>query len=80
MPASTRRSTPRRGRSSSVASNTSTNAPASPSSSARKHKKEITAEQKLKLSRPEIPKEKNPRLEALDEVPVKLQVIKREGQ
>ncbi|EST04598.1 Transcription regulator HTH, APSES-type DNA-binding domain protein [Kalmanozyma brasiliensis GHG001] len=87
----TRKSTPRRARSSSVASNASTAAPASPSASPRKTKKEkeaaaaVTAaakqikDVKSDVSRPKLPTKKNPRLKEVDEAVVKLQIIKREG-
>lgn len=87
----TRKSTPRRARSSSVASNASTTTPASPSASPRKTKKEKEAaaaaaaaakhakEAKSDLSRPKLPSKKNPRLKEVDEAVVKLQIIKREG-
>ncbi|PWN46743.1 hypothetical protein IE53DRAFT_407811 [Violaceomyces palustris] len=82
MPASTRRSTPRRGRSSSVTSNASAagGTPSTPASSRKAAKKEITTEQKIKLSRPTLPTDRNPRLQDHDDVPVKLQVIRREGK
>ncbi|KAJ9474232.1 putative DNA binding component of SBF [Pseudozyma hubeiensis] len=86
----TRKSTPRRARSSSVASNASTATPASPSASPRKTKKqkeaaaaaaavEHAADAKPDLARPKLPTKKNPRLKEVDEAVVKLQIIKREG-
>ncbi|GAK67853.1 uncharacterized protein PAN0_022d6083 [Moesziomyces antarcticus] len=89
----TRKSTPRRARSSSVASNASTAPPASPSASPRKTKKEKeaaaaakaakeikeTKDAKSDIARPKLPTKKNPRLKEVDEAVVKLQTIKREG-
>ncbi|SOV02917.1 uncharacterized protein UDID_06094 [Ustilago sp. UG-2017a] len=87
----TRKSTPRRARSSSVASNASnasTAAPASPTASSRKSKKEKEAAAAVKaaakeinsdLNRPKLPTSKNPRLKGVDQAVVKLQIIKREG-
>ncbi len=89
----TRKSTPRRARSSSVASNASTAPPASPSASPRKTKKDKeaaaaakaakeikeTKEAKSDIARPKLPTKKNPRLKEVDEAVVKLQTIKREG-
>ncbi|KAN0061483.1 hypothetical protein ACQY0O_006330 [Thecaphora frezii] len=73
------RATPRRGRSSSVASVisiASTNGGQSPPLSASKPKRA----RKSKAARPALPTEKNPRLENHPEQPVRLQLIEREEQ
>ncbi|EPQ31535.1 uncharacterized protein PFL1_00868 [Pseudozyma flocculosa PF-1] len=73
------RATPRRGRSSSVASAvsvSSTNGASSPPPSASKPKRT----RKPKTVRPALPTERNPRLENHPDQPVRLQLIERENQ
>ncbi|CAO1635385.1 unnamed protein product [Sympodiomycopsis kandeliae] len=76
MPATPRRSTPRRARSSSVASNTSRSSSRAPTS---RGKAAAAAAKKEEEERPTLPEERNPILPG-NAIPVKLQVINRENK